>query len=203
MTDDTPVDDVVQQRRSVPRRLRFEILRRDDFTCRYCGAKAPDVELHVDHVIPVVLGGASIPNNLITACEDCNNGKASTTADAAIVEEVDATAELVARARRIASERRQAELAKLEEFLKSFLAFWLDEVGTHPEAHWGYYGGSWRSTIERFMAQGLSENDLRYWAKYTAGANAKKPWNYFASLCWKEVGRREEEARRLIEDGEV
>jgi 5-methylcytosine-specific restriction endonuclease McrA len=32
----------------IPRRLRFEILRRDGHTCRYCGAQAPDVPLTVD-----------------------------------------------------------------------------------------------------------------------------------------------------------
>ena len=41
---------------SVSRRLRFEILRRDNYTCCYCGAKSPDVTLAVDHVLPVTLG---------------------------------------------------------------------------------------------------------------------------------------------------
>lgn len=33
-------------------RTRFRILERDNFTCQYCGNKAPDVILHVDHKIP-------------------------------------------------------------------------------------------------------------------------------------------------------
>lgn len=37
---------------AVSKRLRFEILRRDNFQCRYCGAKAPDATLAVDHVTP-------------------------------------------------------------------------------------------------------------------------------------------------------
>ena len=204
MPDDTSArDEREADRRSVPRRLRFEVLRRDDFTCRYCGASAPDVALEVDHVIPVVLGGGSTPSNLVTACEDCNRGKSSTTADAPVVEDIDKTAELVERARRLASERRQVELAQREEFFSSFLSFWEKTIGTHPEAHWGYYGGSWRQSLEKFMRNGLTEQDLYYWTRYTASAFPKKPWNYFASLCWKEVGRREEEVRRLIEDGEV
>lgn len=58
-------------------RLRFAILERDAFTCRYCGRKAPDVELHVDHVVAIARGGTNEPENLVTSCADCNLGKAS------------------------------------------------------------------------------------------------------------------------------
>lgn len=54
---------------------RFEILRRDRFRCQYCGAHGPDVKLHVDHVVPVVEGGANNIDNLRTACSLCNLGK--------------------------------------------------------------------------------------------------------------------------------
>jgi len=33
--------------------------------------------LHVDHVIPFVAGGATSKDNLVTACEECNLGKAA------------------------------------------------------------------------------------------------------------------------------
>ncbi len=56
-------------------KLRFEILSRDNFTCRYCGASAPDVKLQVDHVIPVSKGGILDLSNLVTACFECNIGK--------------------------------------------------------------------------------------------------------------------------------
>lgn len=56
-------------------RLRFSILARDHFTCRYCGRKAPVVVLHVDHVHPRSLGGDDDEENLVTSCEDCNQGK--------------------------------------------------------------------------------------------------------------------------------
>lgn len=66
-----------RQRRTVARTVRFAILQRDNFTCRYCGAKAPDVRLEIDHIIPVASGGTDDPENLTTACIDCNNGKAA------------------------------------------------------------------------------------------------------------------------------
>lgn len=56
-------------------KLRFDILKRDLFTCRYCGRKAPGVAISVDHIIPVSLGGTSTESNLATSCMDCNMGK--------------------------------------------------------------------------------------------------------------------------------
>ena len=58
-------------------RTRFEVLKRDNFTCRYCGRPSgEDVTLEVDHIVPVCEGGTDDPLNLITACWDCNRGKA-------------------------------------------------------------------------------------------------------------------------------
>jgi 5-methylcytosine-specific restriction endonuclease McrA len=55
--------------------LRFAILERDAFACRYCGRKPPEVELEVDHLVPRSAGGTDDPSNLVTACFDCNRGK--------------------------------------------------------------------------------------------------------------------------------
>lgn len=63
-------------RQSTGKRLRFEIFKRDRFTCQYCGAQPPAVVLVLDHRIPVVEGGLSDEINLVTACEPCNQGKA-------------------------------------------------------------------------------------------------------------------------------
>ena len=48
----------MSKRKSMSRKLRFEVFKRDRFTCQYCGAKAPDVILHVDHIHPVAAGGS-------------------------------------------------------------------------------------------------------------------------------------------------
>jgi len=58
------------------KKLRFEILKRDNFTCQYCGRKAPNVELQIDHIQPLSEDGERYKKeNLITACSDCNQGK--------------------------------------------------------------------------------------------------------------------------------
>ena len=55
--------------------LRFDILRRDGFTCRYCGRKPPAVILEVDHIVPKSVGGPDNEGNLVSACWQCNRGK--------------------------------------------------------------------------------------------------------------------------------
>lgn len=85
---------------SVSKRLRYEILRRDNFQCRYCGAAAPDVKLNVDHVIPKSLGGSDKPDNLVTSCADCNAGKTSSMPNAMVVADVNQEVFRLAAARR-------------------------------------------------------------------------------------------------------
>jgi len=63
------------QRKAIGPKLRFEVFKRDSFTCQYCGGKAPDVVLSVDHIKPVCEGGENEILNLVTACSDCNLGK--------------------------------------------------------------------------------------------------------------------------------
>lgn len=62
-------------RKPLSKKVRFEVLKRDSFTCQYCGAKAPDVILHVDHIKPVSAGGEDTLLNFVTACAPCNLGK--------------------------------------------------------------------------------------------------------------------------------
>ena len=59
----------------ISKRIRFEILKRDRFTCQYCGRQAPEVRLNLDHRVPIASGGKDEANNLIAACIDCNLGK--------------------------------------------------------------------------------------------------------------------------------
>jgi hypothetical protein len=54
---------------------RFEVFKRDKFTCQYCGRSAPDVILQVDHIHPRAEGGDDDLLNLVTSCQDCNQGK--------------------------------------------------------------------------------------------------------------------------------
>lgn len=94
---------------AVSKRLRYEILRRDNHACRYCGAAAPTVKLNVDHVIPTSLGGSDKPDNLVTSCADCNSGKTSSMPNAMPVADVDqATFRRAAELQQIADQQARA-----------------------------------------------------------------------------------------------
>lgn len=54
-----------------------EILRRDDYTCQYCGQR--NARLTIDHVTPRRLGGAHWWDNLVAACPACNRHKGGRT----------------------------------------------------------------------------------------------------------------------------
>lgn len=69
---------------SVGRRKRWQVLERDNFTCRYCGRSVPDVVLEVDHVVSRFDGGSDLEDNLVTSCFDCNQGKKTLSAREAL-----------------------------------------------------------------------------------------------------------------------
>lgn len=54
------------------------ILRRDNYTCQYCGDR--DYPLTVDHIIPKSRGGKTTWTNVVVACKPCNTKKGSRTA---------------------------------------------------------------------------------------------------------------------------
>lgn len=64
---------------SIWARLRAAIFSRDDYTCRYCGARG--VRLECDHVVPVAKGGHHGEDNLVTACFTCNRSKRDKTVE--------------------------------------------------------------------------------------------------------------------------
>lgn len=65
-------------KRSINWRLRFIVMRRDNFKCRKCGrspATDPTIILHVDHKTAWANDGETVLENLETLCSRCNIGK--------------------------------------------------------------------------------------------------------------------------------
>ena len=54
---------------------RDNIYARDKFTCQYCGKKFPVRLLTLDHIMPRSRGGSNRWDNLVAACNPCNNRK--------------------------------------------------------------------------------------------------------------------------------
>lgn len=62
--------------------LRWKVLNRDNFRCQYCGRTPQDgIKLVIDHITPVVKGGLTILDNLVTACSLCNSLKIGNSLD--------------------------------------------------------------------------------------------------------------------------
>lgn len=51
------------------------LCRKYDFRCLACGKRAPDIQLTVDHVIPLDKGGSNYIDNLQPLCLECNSAK--------------------------------------------------------------------------------------------------------------------------------
>lgn len=73
-------DNNKQVRKSLSLDRRFRVFKRDNFKCVKCGnspSKDHDVDLHVDHVVLLSLGGGDNIENLQTLCNKCNLGKSN------------------------------------------------------------------------------------------------------------------------------
>lgn len=69
-----------RDRKTLPNRVRREVLERDNFTCRDCKQRATDDNpVEVDHILPLSQGGTDHPGNLQVLCHRCNNGKGAGT----------------------------------------------------------------------------------------------------------------------------
>ena len=83
LKNDTPDSDSKNEKktgRDPSLRLRFKVLKRDNFTCVQCGAspaKTQGVELHIDHIKPWSKGGETTLDNMQTLCIQCNLGKSN------------------------------------------------------------------------------------------------------------------------------
>ncbi len=49
--------------------------KRAEGKCYYCNKKVLPGELTMDHIVPIIRGGKSVKNNIVTCCKDCNNKK--------------------------------------------------------------------------------------------------------------------------------
>lgn len=180
---------------AITKRLRFEILRRDDFRCTYCGATPADgTELRVDHVIPVALGGTDDPSNLTTSCFDCDSGKTSSSPTEIQVRAVEAqdlvwrhqVGEALAQIRSEQTERATI----VDQFEALWNAWtWTDRKGqrrTFDKA------AGWRSSVGLMLDRGLSLEHLDMCITIAMEANPDDEWTYFCGVAWNTLRRAQE-----------
>lgn len=186
---------------AVSKRLRFEILRRDNHACRYCGRSAPEVKLHVDHVVPVTLGGRDDPANLVTACSDCNTGKSSVPADSPTVADVEQDSVRWSRAMAIVAQGRATERADADERYEHFLTLW--NTWTYSNDQTVPLPNNWKRSIDQFLDAGLEMGDLEDLIEVAMTAKTRDEWRYFCGCCWRRISQAQENARAIIAQWEV
>jgi hypothetical protein len=64
---------------SIPSKLRHLIAERDQYRCAYCLTSEENcgLRMHIDHIIPEVKGGKTVPENLCLVCFSCNVHKSA------------------------------------------------------------------------------------------------------------------------------
>lgn len=189
---------------ALSKRLRYEVLRRDNHACRYCGATAPEAKLTVDHVVPVALGGSDDASNLVTACVDCNAGKSSASADATVVADVADVALRYAEAMKKAAEIAKGNAAERDRFREAFDDEW---------SNWSYgYDKKplprpldWPNTIDQLRSAGLPLEELVEAAQVACRASnvaVSSTFRYFCGVAWKKLRALQDVAQSIMEADE-
>ena len=162
------------------------------------------VRLNVDHVLPVALGGSDEPENLTTACSDCNAGKSSIGPDQAVVADVSADAQRLADAMKIAAKRRGWAREEMGYSVEIFDDVWTNWTYGPDDAHVPRDAG-WMDSIERFLEAGLSleelTDDLLPKAMRSQAAMSKK-WKYFCGMAWRAVRELQALAIEIAAEGQ-
>lgn len=192
---------------AVTKRTRFEVLRRDGHTCRYCGASAPDVALQVDHVIPVALGGTDGPDNLVAACRDCNYGKSSSSPNPELVAQVNADAFRWAAAMKRAVEIHQERAEAREEYEWQIYKYfyegcWSRWVHRDTEEQIPL-PDDWDRTFIRFIEYGIEPAQLEAWVSETAmnpNVLFENKFRYVCGIAWKRVRELQDIAKQIIDN---
>lgn len=183
------------------KRLRYEILRRDGFKCRYCGAEPGDRVLQIDHVVPEALGGKNEPANLVTACEPCNSGKTSTTPDAPLVDEVAEGALRWSGAMQAAAAAMEKRIRDRRDKNAFFAEIWngykLDRGGNVP------LPADWQGAVTRLESAGLTYLLFEEAVEVAMKAQKVLPENrfrYFCGVAWNMVTQLQEAAQQIASD---
>lgn len=168
----------MSERTPIPKSVRFEVFKRDSFTCQYCGQKAPEVILECDHIEPVAGGGTNAIMNLITACEACNRGKGARRLDERhILQKQRAQVEAI--------NERRVQLEMLSEWHRQvadegyavvdILSQRWDDTHAGP-FHVNEHGRSQiRKWLKRFTAEELMEAMVSSWSTYQGYDDEGRP----------------------------
>lgn len=168
---------------------RFEVFKRDGFCCQYCGQKPPAVVLEVDHIIAVVSGGGNELDNLVTACKDCNRGKAARSLEVAPASISERAALLTEKREQMKAYERllRQQRRKRDAFIKRMTDVFGEKYGPDTSI-----SEASRQSIYRFMEKLPAEEIVE--AARIANAKTKNnppdTFRYFCGVCWSKIKER-------------
>ena len=177
---------------SISKRTRFEVFKRDLFTCQYCGRRPPDVILEADHVHPKCEGGTDEAENLTTACMTCNRGKAGIGLGvvAPALDELDALAAIQEMAeRRVGMRQKTVAAAAARDAENAAIAlvhgWWGDAFGDT----YGFDEVGLRNFVRNLEIEEIADSidaTVRGEARHGRFSSSRR-WKYFCGICWKKI----------------
>lgn len=175
------------ERKALGKKKRFQVFKRDSFTCQYCGSTPPRAVLEIDHIEPVSKGGDNDIDNLITACFDCNRGKSDERLTA-IPQTVSEKAEMVKE-----KEEQLREFNKLLAAKKRRETRLINEIQAVFEEEFDErtFQDRFRESIRHNFIPYLTKDQLMM-AIYKACAKCNRPdaaCKYFCGICWNIIKR--------------
>jgi len=176
---------------SISTRTRFEIFKRDNFTCQYCGRHPPQIILHCDHILAVSKGGSDERINLLTSCMDCNLGKSNKLLGEKIeplenqIQLETERSEQVKRYNTFLKNQRKAVIQSLQEISDKYILLIGENPSewTMPEDVQKSCRVFLRSLPSEIIVENLEKADSRFGFSY----HAKRTKLYFYGICWKMI----------------
>jgi hypothetical protein len=178
------------ERIPISKKKRFDVFKRDEFRCAYCGVTPSNsVVLECDHIMPVAQGGENDIDNLVTSCRDCNRGKGATPLSnipqsleekASDVAEKEAQISAYYKILAAKKEREDDELWSIADiFIERF--------------HYDGDGGIQRSrlsSIRTFLEKLNFFEVMEAMEIATDKKHSKGPaFAYFCGICWRKIKR--------------
>lgn len=184
---------------AVSKRTRYEVLKRDNHTCRYC--RSTENALTIDHVVPVALGGTDDPTNLVAACKDCNAGKSSTSPDAPLVEDVKNDTIRWAAAMEMAARRAMKRHEEAVDYVHDWTLSW-------NKYDIGYQSlpAGWEESIDGFRRAGLTIEQLQLALAISMSKRhvaLREKFRYMCGVAWSMVTEMQAEAKAILQAQEA
>lgn len=179
-----PESEFVMERISLTKKQRFNVFKRDAFTCQYCGATPPGAVMEVDHIHPVSQGGKNSIDNLVTACFDCNRGKSDGLLTSLPESVADKTAFM---------QEKLEQLKEFERLIKSKRKLeekQIDEVQDAFKVHFDGFSFSpkFRESVRLFLSKMSSHIVVDYMhLACTRIPRRDDAIKYFCGICWKTI----------------